>query len=101
MTRRSFFVDPSPTRSNLLQMELKLAYILKEDIGDCVLNEDAVKDYVNDLKAAQDSISRENPKLRRVEISTDIDKKRTYGIPIYFISIGQYSCPLREIRKIV
>ena len=99
--RRNFFVDPAPCRSNLLQMEVRLAYILKDDIGDCVLNEDAVRDYVNDLQAAQDTISRENPKLRRVEISTDIDKRSHFSGQICFITIGQYNCPLREVHKIV
>lgn len=99
--RRNFFVDPAPCRSNLLQMEVRLAYILKDDIGDCVLNEDAVKQYVENLKAVQDTISRENPKLRRVEISTDIDSRSWYPGQVRFISVGQYNCPLREVHKIV
>ena len=101
--RRNFFVEPAPVRSNLLQMELRLAYILKNDIEHAVLNEDAVRQYVEDLKAAQDSIVRENPKLRRVEISTDIDRDR-HLISLTgcaFITIGQYSCPLLEITKFV
>lgn len=102
MTRRSFFVDPGPLRSNNLRMEVELAHILIGDIKHAVLNEDAVRQYVEDLKAAQDNISRENPKLRRVEISTSIDRDMKYApLGCSFITIGQYSCPLHEVTKIV
>lgn len=100
--RRNFFVDPGPARSVLLKMEHELVHKLKEDIADSVLNEDAVRQYVEDLKEAQDAISRDNPKLRRVEISTTLDDKHWHpeGTP-HFITIGQYCCPLRPVNKIV
>ena len=100
MTTRYYFVDPAPCRSNLLQMEIRLVHILKEDIADCVLSEDAVQQYVKDLNAAQDNISRENPKLRRVEISTDLRRDYRYSSLCGWIIIGQYHCPLREVRRI-
>ena len=101
MTRRSFFVDPAPLRSNLLRMEIEVAHVLIDDVKHAVLNEDAVRSYVEDLKAAQDTISRQNPKLRRVEISHNLDRHNHYGPDhIHFITIGQYSCPLIEVTKI-
>lgn len=103
MARKSYFVDPGPLRSNNLKMEIELAHILIGDIKHAVLNEDAVKDYVEDLKAAQDSISRQNPKLRRVEIKADLTRGAGYpGIGLAcFIIIGDYHCPLYEVTKIV
>jgi len=101
MTRRSFFVDPVPVRSNNLKMEIELARVLIGDIKHAVLNEDAVKQYVEDLKAAQDNISRQNPKLRRVEIRADLMRGAgLFGLPC-FIEIGEYRCPLHEVTKIV
>lgn len=101
MTRRSFFVDPVPVRSNNLKMEIELARVLIGDIKHAVLNEDAVKQYVEDLKAAQDNISRQNPKLRRVEIRADLMRGAGFfGLPC-FIEIGEYRCPLHEVTKIV
>ena len=99
--RQVFFVDPAPIRSDLLQMEIRLAHVLMDDIKHAVLNEDAVRQYVEDLKAAQDSISHEKPKLRRVEISTSLDDKRRglYDL-VQFITVGQYSCPLIPVTKI-
>ena len=98
--RRVFFVDPALVRSDLLQMEVRLAHVLIDDIKHAVLNEDAVRQYVEDLKAAQDSISRERPKLRRVEISHDLDS-RGYSVEYtHFITIGQYNCPLIPVGKL-
>lgn len=99
MTTQYFFVDPAPCRSELLAMEVKLAHILKNDIADCVLSEDAIKQYVEDLKASQDSISSDNPRLRRVEIEFKIRGRFMDGYP-EFIHIGQYACALRPVRKI-
>ena len=100
--RRNFFVDPAPCRSNLLRMEIEVAHVLINDCKHAVLNEDAVRQYVEDLKAAQDSIARQNPKLRRVEISHDLNRRAGFGPEqIHFITIGQYSCPLIEVTKIV
>ena len=102
MTRKSYFVDPAPLRSNLLRMEIELVHVLINDCKHAVLNEDAVRQYVEDLKAAQDNISRQNPKLRRVEISHDLDRYRGYGMEYtHFITIGQYCCPLIEVTKII
>lgn len=101
MTTRYYFVDPAPCRSELLRMEIELVHTLKDDIGGCVLSEDAVRQYVEDLKAAQDEISRANPRLRRVEISFSPVSSRFMDCYPDFITIGQYSCVLRPVRKIV
>ena len=100
MTTRYYFVDPAPCRSELLRMEVELAHILKDDIADCVLSEDALRQYVEDLKGAQDTISRNNPRLRRVEISFKPSASRFMTGVADFIQIGQYHCPLRPVRKI-
>ena len=101
--RQVFFVDPAPLRSDLLQMEVRLAHVLIDDIKHAVLHEDAIRQYVEDLKAAQDSISSERPKLRRVEISHDLDNKgwgwHSDGQARY-IRVGQYCCPLIPVTKI-
>lgn len=102
MTRKSYFVDPAPLRSNLLRMEIEVAHVLIDDIKHAVLNEDYLRDYVEQLKTAQDSIARQNPKLRRVEIHHDLDRRVGYGPDyIHFITIGQWSCPLHEVTKIL
>lgn len=101
MTRKSYFVDPAPLRSNLLRMEIEIAHVLINDIRHAVLNEDYLRDYVEQLKSAQDNIARNNPKLRRVEIHHDLDRHGGYGIEyMHFITIGQWNCPLREVTKI-
>ena len=99
MTTKYYFVDPAPCRSELLRMEVELVHVLKEDIASCVLSEDAINQYVEDLKAAQDTISRANPRLRRVEIYFKIRNRFMDGWP-EFITIGQYNCPLRPVRPI-
>ena len=99
MTTQYYFVDPAPCRSELLRMEVELVHVLKDDIASCVLSEDAVRQYVEDLKVAQDSISRDNPRLRRVEISFKPRGRAMEGYP-EFIHIGQYGCALRPVRKI-
>ena len=98
--RTVFFVDPAPVRSNLLQMEIRLAHILVDDIKHAVLHEDAIRQYVEDLKAAQDSISRENPKLRRVEIKADLVRASGFYVYTCYLYIGQYCCPLIPVTKI-
>jgi hypothetical protein len=100
MTNRFYFVDPSPVRSELLRMEVDLAHRLREDLSACVLSEDAIKDYVKDLNGVQDLFSRENPRLRRVEIKTDLTRSQHYPGCCDFIIIGNYYCPLRPVRKI-
>ena len=97
---RYYFVDPAPVRADLLRMEVELVHTLKNDIAGCVLSEESVLQYVEDLKAVQDNISRDNPRLRRVEIY--FDPKGTRFMDGYpdFITIGQYSCALRPVRKI-
>lgn len=100
MTTLYYFVDPGPVRSELLRMEVELIHVLKNDIGGCVLSEDAVRQYVEDLKGAQDNISRANPRLRRVEISFKPDRSRFMDGYADFITIGQYGCVLRPVRKI-
>lgn len=53
MTRRSFFVDPGPLRSNNLRMEVELAHILIGDIKHAVDTENAVlRNRLKDIKAA-------------------------------------------------
>ena len=100
MTTRYYFVDPAPVRSELLRMEVELAHTLKNDIADCVLSEDAVRQYVKDLMGAQDTIAHNNPRLRRVEITFNPSSTRhMQGMPDFLV-IGQYHCPLRPVRKI-
>ena len=97
---RYYFVDPAPVRADMLRMEVELVHTLKNDIAGCVLSEEAVKAYVKDLNAAQDSISHSNPRLRRVEISFKPDHARFMdGHPVW-LYIGQYACSLRPVRKI-
>lgn len=100
MTSRYYFVDPSPVRSELLRMEVDLAHTLKDDIGECVLSEDAINQYVEDLKGTQDNFSSANPRLRRVEIKSDLTRSRHFPGCCDFIIIGNYHCPLRPVRKI-
>lgn len=100
MAQQFFFVDPCNAGSNALGMEVKLLHILREDISDCVLSEDAVNQYVRDLNAAQDAISHDNPRLRRVEIKADIDKARYLSQLTSFIRVGAIAVPLRPVRKI-
>ena len=100
MTSRYYFVDPSPVRSELLRMEVDLAHTLKDDIGECVLSEDAINQYVEDLKGTQDNFSSANPRLRRVEIKSDLTRSRRFPGCCDFIIIGNYHCPLRPVRKI-
>lgn len=100
MTTRYYFVDPAPVRSDLLRMEVELVHALKDDIGSCVLSEEAVHQYVEDLKAVQDNISRANPRLRRVEIFFKPDKFRYMDGYADFLTIGQYGCALRPVRRI-
>ena len=100
MTTRYYFVDPAPVRADMLRMEVELVHTLKTDIAGCVLSEEAVRQYVEDLKAVQDSISRANPRLRRVEITFKPDCFRFMDGYADFITIGQYGCALRPVRKI-
>ena len=100
MTNRFYFVDPSTVRSELLRMEVDLAHTLKDDIGECVLSEDAINQYVEDLKGTQDNFSSANPRLRRVEIKSDLTRSRHFPGCCDFIIIGNYHCPLRPVRKI-
>lgn len=100
MTTRYYFVDPAPVRSEFLRMEVELAHMLKRDIADCVLSEDAVRQYTIDLIRAQDVLAHNNPRLRRVEITFSPSPTRHMrGMP-EFLVIGQYYCPLRPVRKI-
>lgn len=100
MTTRYYFVDPAPCRADMLRMEVELVHTLKNDIAGCVLSEESVLQYVEDLKAVQDSISHANPRLRRVEISVRFDHSRFMDGYADFITIGQYGCALRPVRKI-
>ena len=100
MTTRYYFVDPAPCRADLLRMEVELVHTLKNDIAGCVLSEESVRQYVEDLKAVQDNISRDNPRLRRVEITFRPDRSRFMDGYPDFITIGQYGCALRPVRKI-
>ena len=100
MTTRYYFVDPAPCRADLLRMEVELVHTLKNDIAGCVLSEESVRQYVEDLKAVQDSISHANPRLRRVEITFRPDRSRFMDGYADFITIGQYGCALRPVRKI-
>ena len=84
----------------MLRMEVELVHTLKNDIAGCVLSEEAVRQYVQDLKAVQDSISRDNPRLRRVEITFKPRPDRFMDSYADFITIGQYGCALRPVRKI-
>ena len=100
MTTRYYFIDPAPCRADMLRMEVELVHTLKNDIAGCVLSEDAVRQYVEDLKAVQDNISRANPRLRRVEISARLNPARFIDNCPCFLTIGQYGCTLRPVRKI-
>lgn len=100
MTTRYYFVDPAPCRADMLRMEVELVHTLKNDIAGCVLSEESVLQYVEDLKAVQDSISRDNPRLRRVEISARFNPARFIDNYPCFLTIGQYGCALRPVRKI-
>lgn len=100
MTAKYYFVDPAPCRAELLRMEVELVHVLKDDIGSCVLSEAAVRQYVKDLNAAQDNISKANPRLRRVEIKFEPRGSRFMDGYPDFLTIGQYGCPLRPVRRI-
>ena len=100
MTTRYYFVDPAPCRADMLRMEVELVHTLKNDIAGCVLSEESVRQYVEDLKAVQDNISRDNPRLRRVEITFKPRRERFIDGYPDFITIGQCSCVLRPVRKI-
>lgn len=93
-----FFLEKQPRRSSYLQMENRLINILYDVAADCVVSEEAVRNLVALLKEKQDDISRQEPRLRRVEISADLLSR--YGM-IRFINIGQVSIPLKPVRSII
>lgn len=93
-----FFLEKQPRRSCYLQMENRLISILYDEAADCVVSEEAVRNLVAMLKDKQDEISRQEPRLRRVEIRAELNNR--FGLT-RFIVIGQASIPLKPVRTII
>lgn len=96
-----YFVSHGAMRSSNLQMENRLLHIVQDQISDCVVSDAALIDFVRELKDKQDKISKENPRLRRVEISAELSSSRASLARVGWLRIGQISIILQPVRSII
>ena len=96
-----YFVSHGAMRSSNLQMENRLLHIVQDQISDCVVSDAALIDFVRELKDKQDKISKENTRLRRVEISAELSSSRASLARVGWLRIGQISIILQPVRSII
>lgn len=96
-----YYVEHGAIRSSNLQMENRLLHIVQDQIGDCVVSDAALIEFVRDLKTRQDEISRDNPRLRRVEISAELTGRAASLARVGWLRIGQNSILLKPVKSII
>lgn len=96
-----YYVDHGVARSSNLQMELRLLRITQDQIADCVITDNALDEFVRELKEKQVQISQAEPRLRRVEISVDRLGGRSSFARCGWLRIGSVSIVLHPVRSII
>ncbi len=96
-----FFVSHGAMRASNLQMENRLMHIVQDQISDCVVSEEAILNFVQELKAKQDEISKAEPRLRRVEISVELHSRSVSISRVAWLRIGSLSVVLQPIKAII
>lgn len=96
-----YYVDHGVLRASNLEMERRLLSVVRDEICDCVISDAALINFVRDLKDKQDKISRENPRLRRVEISADLSSSASSIARVGRLRIGQLSIVLHPVKSII
>lgn len=96
-----YYVEHGAMRSSNLQMENRLLHIVQDQISDCVVSDAALIEFVRDLKTRQDEISRDNPRLRRVEISAELTGRAASLARVGWLRIGQISILLKPVKSII
>lgn len=95
-----YYVDRGVARSSNIQMELRLLHIAQDQISECVITDNALDEFVRELKVKQDEISKAEPRLRRVEICTDLPGRYSFA-RCGWLRIGTVSIVLHPVRSII
>lgn len=96
-----YFVSHGAMRASNLQMENRLIHIVQDEICDCVISDAALIEFVRELKAKQDEISKAEPRLRRVEVSAELSGPRVNISRCGWLRIGSVSIILQPVKSII
>ena len=82
--------------ASTLEMARRLTLICRDMLENCVVSDDTVIRAVQILQAKQMEISKENPRLRRVEINVRLNSSFRNCI-----EIGTHSITLVPVKRII
>lgn len=91
-----YFVEGSIMLASTLEMARRLTNICRDMLEECVVSDDTVIRAVQILQAKQMEISKENPRLRRVEINARLNSSFRNCI-----EIGTHSITLIPVKRII
>ena len=91
-----YFVQGDIMLASTLEMARRLTHICRDMISNCVVSDDTVIRAVQVLQEKQREIAKENPRLRRVEISAVLN-----GSFRNYIAIGTHQISLIPVKRII
>lgn len=91
-----YFVEGSIMLASTLEMARRLTLICRDMLENCVVSDDTVIRAVQILQAKQMEISKENPRLRRVEINARLNSSFRNCI-----EIGTHQITLVPVKRII
>lgn len=91
-----YFVEGGIMLASTLEMARRLTLICRDMLENCVVSDDTVIRAVQILQAKQMEISKENPRLRRVEINVRLNSSFRNCI-----EIGTHSITLVPVKRII